>query len=100
MKTRIALSAIAAILVTGCATPPATELTIGTSKLTSPKQMILSNLVVNLPDGSTLKADYIHAYNEADVLSALAAQNVAQSAQLLEALKLLQNLAAKGALAP
>lgn len=83
--------ALMCALLTGCASVPATKLSInpttGAVILESPKEIGISNMIATLPNGVQVQLQGYQSHNSVDVLAAVAAANAQSLAQIIEMLK-------------
>lgn len=101
MKKHV-LIAVLSVAFAGCQSVPATKLGVnpqtGVVTLESPKEISISNLVVNLPNGVAFDLKGYQSHNSADVIGAVAASNAKMAEKYIEALQILQDMAKQGAL--
>jgi PBP1b-binding outer membrane lipoprotein LpoB len=99
---KLLLVPILAVLVAGCASVPSTKVSLdpktGVFTLDSPKEITISNLVTKLPDGIEVKLVGYQSHNSPDVIAAVANANAQMADKLIQAMQLLQQMAAQGAL--
>lgn len=93
---------LAVLLLTGCASVPATKITFspstGAFTLDSPKDVHVQKLKSDIQNGKfTIALEGLSSTNSPDVIAAVAAANTAMAQQLVEALKVIEAMAAKGA---
>jgi len=105
MTTHIAavLTALT-LLATGCASVPATKLslnpTTGAFVLESPKEIGISNMTATLPNGVTVSLQGYQSHNSVDILAAVAASNAQSLAQIIDILKTAKGATGGGLLLP
>lgn len=96
------LAAVLAFAATGCQSVPSTKLNVnpqtGIVGLDSPKEITISNMVATLPNGTSFTLNGYSSHNSPDVIASVAAANAEMAKQYIEALKLLQSMAASGAM--
>lgn len=104
MKNKLAVLSVAVLVLAGCASVPATKFTVnpqtGVFSLDSPKEISWTNLEANLPGGATFKIQGYNSHNSPEVLATVAAANAQMADKLIQAMQILQALAAKGAGVP
>jgi len=103
MKLKLAILALS-LLVSGCASVPQTELKLptelGVFEFNSPKQIYASNVVVRTTGKGQLDVQIgtITSRNDADVIATVAAANAEMAEKFIEAMRLIQAMAASGAM--
>lgn len=94
---------VTCLLVTGCASVPSTKFSLdpktGVLTLDSPKNVSFNNLDATLSNGNHIILQGYSSTNAVDVIAAVAAANAQMAGKLIEALQLLESMAAKGAVA-
>jgi hypothetical protein len=80
---------------------PSTEFSVnpqtGNVIVKSPKEIGISNLVATLPNGVSVQLQGYQSHNSPDVIAAVAAANALMADKLIQAVKVIQEMAAKGA---
>lgn len=102
--TSLLAAAALTILCGGCASVPATKLSInpttGAVILESPKEIGISNMIATLPNGVQVQLQGYQSHNSVDVLAAVAAANAQSLAQIIEMLKSAKGATGGGLLLP
>lgn len=94
---------VTCLLVAGCASVPSTKFTIdpktGVVTLDSPKNVHAEEIEVTLPNGTRVRLKGYGSTNSPDAIAAVALGNAEMAGKLIDAMKLLESMAAKSAMA-